>query len=152
MKKSIEDVITKLDNRLEELKDEKTEKIINYLEISPSAKGQFVEYLTRSYIEDSIKNGSYKALKLGRYGAVPLGVLVGSMGAIYAVQGGKLSILDFVAAGLTMYVSSVIALEFARKKRDEYMGNIIMSELNREDIKERILDFYDKLDRSQKAS
>ncbi|EGD71817.1 MAG: hypothetical protein CSMARM4_0057 [Candidatus Parvarchaeum acidiphilum ARMAN-4_'5-way FS'] len=51
-----------------------------------------------------------------------------------------------------MYVSSVIALEFARKKRDEYMGNIIMSELNREDIKERILDFYDKLDRSQKAS
>ncbi|EGD71818.1 MAG: hypothetical protein CSMARM4_0058 [Candidatus Parvarchaeum acidiphilum ARMAN-4_'5-way FS'] len=79
MKKSIEDVITKLDNRLEELKDEKTEKIINYLEISPSAKGQFVEYLTRSYIEDSIKNGSYKALKLGRYGAVPLGVLVGSM-------------------------------------------------------------------------
>ncbi|MEM0143494.1 MAG: hypothetical protein QXL94_06045 [Candidatus Parvarchaeum sp.] len=150
MESSIEKLLEELDNKLESVKDENTAKIVNYIEISPEAKLGFIEYLIKDYQMNEINtNNTPIKPNLRKYAYIPFGVAFGSIAAFYSLQHG-LSVFDLLATMTITYVSAGISHHFAAKKRDEYFSDVIMSEILRPNLKDKILDFYNNLGKALK--
>lgn len=137
MKTNIEALLAEIDNKLESVKDDKNEKIVNYIEVSSEVKAAFIEYL----ISDYQKNNLNYRLNLRKYASIPLAVAAGSLGVLYAVQHG-ISLFDLISVMFGTYVSGYVTAKLVRQKNIDFFSDIVKKELDEGNIGNKLYDFY----------
>ena len=142
MRRSVEDLLVKVDDKLEGIRAEDTENVINYIELNPKARKGFAEYLIEDYQSGIEKDTHYKKL-LGRYAYIPLTVGLASTAVINTVQN-SFSFFDMGGVLYLTCMSGLIASHFMINKRNEYFYGVLDAELSKVNLKEKLFDFYRK--------
>ncbi len=146
MKNSIEDMLTEVDRRLESIKDEKTENIVNYIEVNPEAKADFFEYLVYEHYNSMDKNENHRKNRLGIYPYIPLAVAVGTTGALYAT--GNFSVVDLIlGVFFPTLIAGSISSRLGIQKTYNQVSDMLLTEISKDSLKEKVIDFYNKYEK-----
>ena len=142
MQKSIEEVLTELDYRLEQERDGSIDSIINYIELIPEGRSSFISYLITNYNENSGKTDkTYQKMAKKSTSYSLIGAAAGFITLVYALKT-NLPLVDTVSILLPTYSASYIATRIASRRRVEYFNELVKKELRDGNLKEKIRNFY----------